>query len=56
MNLTVPNLPVINKENPKLGEALKAVEASVNLNVTPKTGNKVICIPTSIVDPTQRPG
>jgi len=56
MNLTIPNLPVITKTDPKVGEALKAVEASVNLNVTPKAGNKVTCIPTSVVDPTQRPG
>jgi hypothetical protein len=56
MSLVTPNLPVINKKDPQLGEALKAVEKFVNLNVVPVEGNKVAPPPTSIADPTKRPG
>jgi len=56
MSLNIPNLPVLTKENAKLGEALKAVEKFVNLNVVPVEGNRVAPPPTSIADPSTRPG
>lgn len=56
MKLVVPNLPVLNKENPQLGEALKAVESSVNRIAPPTVGNKVAPPPTTVADPTRRPG
>jgi hypothetical protein len=39
--LKVPNIQDIEKRDPKTGEALKKIEAFVNLNVTPAAGNKV---------------
>ena len=56
MSLVVPNLPTLNKKDPQLGEALKAVQSFVNLNVAPAVGNKVPAPPTDIVNPANRPG
>ena len=56
MHLNIPNLPLINKRDPHLSEALDAVQKFVNANVAPPGGNKVAPPPASIADPTRRPG
>jgi hypothetical protein len=56
VKLVMPNLPVLNKESPKLGEALKVAQAFINRNTVSGTGNRVAPPPLRIVNPTVRPG
>ena len=40
MSLQIPNLPLINKQNPYVAEALQKVQTYVTANVVPVAGNK----------------
>jgi len=58
IRLTIPNLPIVVKCDPKLGEALKAVEAYINTTTVPDgqilrpSGNQVAAPPSDLVNPT----
>ena len=54
--LTIPNKPIITRVDPKLGEALTAVETYVNENLNATPGNAKAAPPTTLANPTQRPG
>ena len=50
MALTIPNLDKLQKQDPKLGEALQKLQNYSNLNITPAPGNRT---PRPPIDPTQ---
>ncbi len=50
MAVTIPNLDKIQKQDPKMGEALKKVQTYLNENVTPAPGNRT---PVPPFNPTQ---
>ena len=56
MKLVVPNLPDLTGKDVQLGEALKATQSFINLNVDPIKGNKVSAPPKTLVNPITRPG
>ena len=56
MAITIPNLDRIQKEDPKLGEALSKVRDYVNTNVTPAAGNKKAAPPATVPNPALPPG
>ena len=41
MAFTIPNLDKLQKQDPKLGEALQKIQNVTNLNVAPAAGNRV---------------
>jgi hypothetical protein len=52
---TVPNLDKIQKDDPKLGEALQKIQKTINQNTNQAPGNRQ-APPIGIVNPTQIPG
>jgi hypothetical protein len=53
--LTIPNKGLLGIKNPRLGEALNAIEQYVDENVTPRPGTKKK-ISIAGVDPSRPPG
>ena len=54
MALKIPGILKLTLKEPRLGEALQAVQSYVNKNVTPVPGNKKT--KPSFINPDQRPG
>jgi hypothetical protein len=55
MAITIPNLDRIQKDWPKLGEAISKLRDYINTNVTPVPGNRKPP-PPSTINPTRPPG
>ena len=47
MALNLPNLDRLQKDSPKLGEALKKIQDYANTNISPAAGNRVAPPPTN---------
>lgn len=54
--LIIPNKPIITRNDPKLGEALTAVQTFVNGNLNATPGNAKAAPPSTLVNPMLRPG